>query len=97
MWTKTALTRATSAARAGGLDHAAPVQAHASTTAAAPAATVWDVLADIEAWPSFLPGVSQAGWIAPGGPVAGTNFRWVNAGSRLSSTLEVAAPGQELT
>lgn len=85
-------------ARAGHIDTTAPVTATASTPVAAPAHVVWNTLADIPSWPTFIPGVSKAAWSrrVPG-PQAGVIFRWRNAGVSLTSTLQVCSPGEELT
>jgi hypothetical protein len=37
-----------------------------STTIAAPAATVWDVLIDVERWPDRIETVTTATWLDPG-------------------------------
>lgn len=67
-----------------------------------PAPLVWEVLADVEAWPRFLPGVSRARITTAGdhggsGLGSSSQFRWVNGGFPLRSRVEVAVPGRELT
>lgn len=64
-----------------------------------PALVVWEVLADVEAWPRFLPGVSRARITTAGGSRLGASseFRWVSGGFPLRSRVEVAVPGRELT
>ena len=77
---------------------------HASANIELPvsAGAVWDVVADIDTWPRFLPGVSRARIIHSTGsddahPGPGTEFRWTSAGVPLRSRVEVADPARELT
>lgn len=97
LFTGRALQRATVAARDGRIDETAPVQATASATSDATPSLVWEVLADVESWPTFVPGVTRAHWTTSTGPVASARFSWRSAGTPIRSTLEVATPGRELT
>ena len=73
------------------IDQNAPVIAHEQILIAADAQTVWDVLSDIEHWPSWNEAVRS---VAVHGPVApGTSFRWkAGPGTIKSRIAEVDAP-----
>lgn len=47
----------------------------ATTTIAAPAAAVWKVLLDVERWPEWMPTVTSARWLDPGGIRLGARAR----------------------
>ncbi|WP_055715653.1 SRPBCC family protein [Streptomyces torulosus] len=82
-------------AKHGTVDAGAPVLASCEVTVRAPSSEVWELLADIARWPSWVPGVRQAhldGDLAPDVP-----FRWVLNGMRVKSTLAVVRPGSELS
>ncbi|MEL4357947.1 MULTISPECIES: SRPBCC family protein [unclassified Luteococcus] len=89
--------RASAAARAGVIDQDARVRASASIDVDAEPEEVWRVLADIEGWPGFVPGVTRVVLERPGAVGVGTQFRWRNACTPIRSTVEVAEPGRELT
>lgn len=103
MWRPSTLqARGSAAARSGGTDPAAAVQASASIDLPIPAGVVWDVLSDVEAWPRFLPGVSRVRITTPGGVrshrlTQSSRFAWVNGGVPLRSRVEVVDAGRELT
>jgi hypothetical protein len=69
----------------------APVTAHEQIHIAADVQTVWDVLGDIEHWPSWNQAVRS---VSVHGPVApGTTFRWKAGPGTITSRLaEVDAP-----
>ena len=104
MWRPSSLqARGSQAARSGSIDLSAAVHARASTDLPVSAETAWDVLADVEAWPRFLPGVSRARIMMSGDTPRdprlgqGAEFRWTNAGVPLRSCVEVVETGRELT
>lgn len=78
------------------MDTSAPVQASASIRIDASAEAVWRVLADVESWPDFIPGVTRARWIDASAPLAERAFSWRN-GTTVHSVMAVAEPGRELT
>src|SRR5918999_4983288 len=64
----------------------APATAEGELQIAADPDTVWQVLADLEGWPTWNPGIRS---VALDGPLApGSVFRW-RAGTSLTSTLQV--------
>jgi uncharacterized protein YndB with AHSA1/START domain len=68
----------------------APASASAEIAIAASPETVWDVLANIEGWPSWnseVKSVSLSGEVAPG-----TEFRWKAGPATINSTLEQVNP-----
>ncbi len=71
----------------------APVIAHEQIHIAADVQTVWDVLGDIEQWPTWNEAVSS---VTLNGPVApGASFHWkAGPGTIKSSIAEVDAPGR---
>lgn len=84
---QSASARAAEAARAGRIDTRAPVQATTSIEVDAEAATTLAVLADLDAWPEFIPGVTRMR--LSGGAVApGIVFRWRNQGFPLTSMIQ---------
>jgi hypothetical protein len=73
------------AAPATAIDASAPVIATADTRIDAPADIVWAVLATLDRWPSWNPGVkamSIQGSVAPG-----TEFRWKAGPGTITSVL----------
>ena len=95
MWRPSSLqARGAQAARSGSIDPSATVHASANIELPVPAEAAWDVVADIDTWPRFLPGVSRARIIHSTGsddahPGPGAEFRWTR--------VEVADPARELT
>jgi hypothetical protein len=73
------------------IDRNAPVIAHEQMSIAADVQTVWDVLSDLEHWPSWNKGVRT---MALHGPLsAGTTFHWKAGPGTIKSRLaEVEAP-----
>ena len=73
------------------INQSAPVIAHEQLRIAADVQTVWDVLSDLEHWPSWNKAVSS---VSVHGPVAsGTSFDWkAGPGTIKSRIAEVDAP-----
>lgn len=77
------------------IDRTAPATATGELDIAASPEVVWDVISDIEAWPSWNPDVKTA---RLEGPLAvGSLFRWKAGGASLTSTLRVVDPPRELS
>jgi uncharacterized protein YndB with AHSA1/START domain len=71
----------------------APATAEGEVQISANPDTVWQVLADLERWPTWNPDIRS---IALDGPLApGSVFRW-KAGTSLTSTLQVVDRPREL-
>jgi hypothetical protein len=67
-------------------DRGAPVFSEGQVEVSASPEALWDVLADVEKWPTWNPDVDS---VALNGPVAkGTSFRWRAGWTRLVSTLQ---------
>jgi uncharacterized protein YndB with AHSA1/START domain len=64
----------------------APAVARAEVEVAATPEVVWDVLADVAAWPSWNPDVRSA--LLEGPLAAGTRFRWKAGPGTITSTLQ---------
>lgn len=76
------------------IDRSAPAIAEGEILIAAPPETVWEVIADVVAWPSWNPDVKS---MKVEGPVApGSTFRWKAGSSSLVSTLKVVDPPREI-
>ncbi len=76
------------------IDRSAPAIAEGEIQIAAPPETVWEVIADIAAWPSWNTDVKS---MTLEGPVApGSTFRWKSGSSSLVSTLKVVDPPREI-
>lgn len=76
------------------IDRNAPAIAEGEIQIAAPPETVWEVIADLAAWPSWNPDVKS---MTLEGPVApGSTFRWKAGSSSLVSTLKVVDPPREI-
>ena len=75
------------------INQSAPVIAHEQLRIAADVQTVWDVLSDLEHWPSWNKAVSS---VSVHGPVAsGTSFDWkAGPGTIKSRIAEVDAPNR---
>ncbi|PSN15023.1 polyketide cyclase/dehydrase and lipid transport [filamentous cyanobacterium CCT1] len=68
----------------------APVSARHQVTINAPAETIWQLLTDIDGWPSWNPNISAAtlaGRVKPG-----STFRWKSNGIGIMSTLQTVEP-----
>lgn len=77
------------------IDRSAPATATGELVIAASPEVVWDVISDIEAWPSWNPDVKTA---TLDGPLAvGSVFRWRAGGASLTSTLREVDPPRELS
>lgn len=76
------------------IDRAAPAIAEGELAIAAPPETVWDVLADLSAWPTWNPDVKSMSVEGPLRP--GTTFRWRSGSASLVSTLQSVDPPREL-
>ena len=76
------------------IDRSAPAIAECEIQIAAAPETVWEVIADVAAWPSWNPDVKS---MSVEGPVApGSTFRWKAGSSSLVSTLKVVDPPREI-
>jgi hypothetical protein len=68
-------------------DRGAPVFSEGQIEVSASPEALWDVLADVEKWPTWNPDVDS---VTLSGPVAkGTSFRWKAGPTRLVSTLQL--------
>ncbi len=77
------------------LDEKAPVRAVAKISIAAPVEKVWQLISEIDRWPSWNAAVRE---VRVDGEVAvDTPFSWVNGKSRIRSTLAVVDPLNEIT
>ncbi|MGH3012398.1 MAG: SRPBCC family protein [Gaiellaceae bacterium] len=73
------------------VDRSAPAVAEAATEIAADPETVWEVLTDLERWPSWNPDVSAVAH--EGGLEEGATFRWKAGRATITSTIrEVDRP-----
>jgi hypothetical protein len=68
----------------------APVSAAAEAEIAAPVATAWDVLTDIERWPVWNPDVKSVD--LEGEVTTGSVFRWKAGPGTITSTVERLEP-----
>jgi uncharacterized protein YndB with AHSA1/START domain len=77
------------------IDRSAPATAAGELDIAASPEVVWDVISNIEAWPSWNPDVKTA---TLDGPLAvGSVFRWRAGSASLTSTLRVVDTPRELS
>jgi hypothetical protein len=73
-----------------GINEEAPAVARSEIEIAAPAETVWDVLTEIERWPSWNPDVKS---MSMEGPVAeGSVFRWKAGPGQITSMIRRVEP-----
>lgn len=71
-------------------DRAAPVYAEGEIEVTAPAQVVWDVVANVDKWPSWNREIST---VSLEGPIAeGTQFRWKAGRSKLASVFRRVDP-----
>jgi hypothetical protein len=77
------------------IDRTAPATAEQELQIDADASTVFSVLAALDEWPSWNPGVRSVQLDGPVEP--GTVFRWKAGPSTLTSKLEVVDPPREIT
>jgi uncharacterized protein YndB with AHSA1/START domain len=76
------------------IDRSAPATAEGEIQIAASPETVWEVISEIAAWPSWNTDVKS---MKLEGPVApGSTFRWKSGSSSLVSTLKVVDPPREI-
>jgi hypothetical protein len=76
------------------IDRSAPAIAEGEIQIGVTPETVWEVIADVPAWPLWNPDVKS---MKVEGPVApGTTFRWKAGSSSLVSTLKVVDPPREI-
>jgi uncharacterized protein YndB with AHSA1/START domain len=76
------------------VDRNAAVIAEAEIEVAAPPETVWEVISDIERWPTWNPEVKSmalSGRVAPG-----AEFRWKAGGVSITSRLEEVDPPRKV-
>jgi uncharacterized protein YndB with AHSA1/START domain len=76
------------------IDRGAPAIADGEIEIAAPPATVWAVLSDLAAWPSWNRDVRSVSLEGPVEP--GTVFRWKSGPASLVSTLQVVDEPREI-
>ena len=76
------------------IDRTAPATAEGEIQVAAPIDTVWAVLADLSAWPTWNHDVKS---MAVEGPLEpGSVFRWKSGSASLVSTLATVDPPREI-
>ncbi|WP_141580975.1 SRPBCC domain-containing protein [Actinomadura sp. WMMA1423] len=78
----------------GRIDESAPVTSASSVLIDAPAARVWEVLADLRGWEAWSPDFRLRALEAV---EPGREFRWSQAGTPLRSRFAVVEPGRELS
>lgn len=76
------------------IDRNAPAAAEGSARVSAPPETVWAVISDIDAWPTWNPDVRSVTFDGPLEP--GSEFRWKSGPSSLVSRLEEVDPPREI-
>ena len=76
------------------IDFNAPVAAASQIEIAADAATVWDVLANVERWPEWNQDVKA---VAVDGPIdVGSVFRWKTSAGTITSTFKTLVRPREI-
>jgi carbon monoxide dehydrogenase subunit G len=76
-------------------DEHAPVFATGQIEVAADPETVWEVMADIDRWPSWNPDITAATLHGPAQP--GTSFSWKSGPGTIRSTFQVVERPAELS
>jgi uncharacterized protein YndB with AHSA1/START domain len=76
------------------IDRDAPATAEGEIQIAAPPDTVWAVMTDLCAWPSWNPDVKSMEFDGPLEP--GSMFRWKSGSASLVSTLQSVDPPHEI-
>jgi hypothetical protein len=76
------------------IDRNAPAAAEGSARVSASPETVWAVISDIAAWPTWNPDVRSVTFDGPLEP--GSEFRWKSGPSSLVSRLEEVDPLREI-
>ncbi len=79
----------------GRIDERAPVTSASELRIEAPAARVWQLLADPAGWPDVLPG--RRVLRLDGGVTEGAEFSWAMGRNRISSRFAVVDPERELS
>jgi uncharacterized protein YndB with AHSA1/START domain len=79
-----------------GIDERAPVISRHETSVHAPAEVVWRILTDVDAWPTWRPGVPRARLETSGPLVAGSIFHWAAPGMEIVSTVVEVRPLERL-
>jgi uncharacterized protein YndB with AHSA1/START domain len=77
------------------INRRAPAIASGEVEIAASPEVVWDVISNIEGWPSWNPDVKTSLLEGPLG--VGSVFRWKAGGASLTSTLRAVDPPRELS
>jgi len=72
-----------------GIDAGAPVRAHHETDITAPLSTVWQLHADVNAWPAWQTEITAAHLDGPFQP--GASFEWTSYGFTVVSTIYAVA------
>jgi uncharacterized protein YndB with AHSA1/START domain len=75
--------------------HAAEAQAGAQVLVKAPVERVWQLLTDVDRWPSWNHNVETAN--LQGGVVPGSIFVWKSQGFMVTSTIQTIEPNHRLT
>jgi uncharacterized protein YndB with AHSA1/START domain len=76
------------------IDRDAPATAEGQTQIAAPIETVWAVISDLSAWPTWNTDVRSMTFDGPLAP--GSSFRWKSGSASLVSTLQVVEAPREI-
>ena len=76
------------------IDRQAPATAAGEVLIAAPQETVWEVLSDIQNWPTWNTDIASIA--VQGGIEPGTEFRWKTGSASLVSELQVVDPPREI-
>ncbi|MCQ8278144.1 SRPBCC domain-containing protein [Acetobacteraceae bacterium KSS8] len=79
-------------ALAGEIDRTAPLVVHLEKRIAAPPATVWHLLTDIQAWPNWQPDIHAVEIRSP--PRLGARFDWTVDAGEIHSRIVLVSPEQ---
>ena len=82
-------------AKHGRIDERAAVHTSRTVDIDAPVATVWQLLSEPAAWPTWAPGIHDVEIEAP--TAVDTRFVWSSGRSRMRSRFAVVEPGREIT
>ncbi len=72
------------------INDSAPAAARHQIDIKAPIEKVWNILSDIDRWPSWNPSISSSQLEGPLAP--GTSFRWKSKSASIISTLQEVVP-----